>query len=80
MELTSHDATLALWGCVSLNLLASCKQGATGGAHLHDGVVTASVQHVVQQVGCAVGQQGITLHLTKPNASTKLAAFDGLAC
>lgn len=78
MKLTPHDTSLAFWGCISLNLLASCKQGATGRAHLHDRVVTTGVQPVMQQVGCTVGQQSITLHLTEPDASTKLAAFDGL--
>ena len=48
------------------------------GADIADGVVTAAVQSVVQQVCGAMGQQRIALHFSKADASTKFAALDGL--
>ncbi len=37
------------------------------------------MQTVVQQVGCPMRQQGIALHLSEPDSTTKLATLDGLA-
>jgi hypothetical protein len=41
-------------------------------------VIAAGVQPVVQQIRSAVCQQTISLHLSKTDATAKLAALDGL--
>lgn len=33
----------------------------------------------MQQVGCPMSQQGVTLHLSESDSTTKLATLDGLA-
>ncbi len=37
------------------------------------------MQAVMQQVGCSMSQQGVALHLSEPDSTTKLATLDGLA-
>lgn len=57
---------------------AKCK-GTEGqivtGASVHDCVVGGGVEAVMQEVGSAVGQQRVSLHLAKADAAAKLAPF-----
>lgn len=55
------------------------EQAPTPAADVRDAVVGAQVQPVMQQVGGAVRQQRVALHLAEADAAAGLAALDGLA-
>lgn len=54
------------------------QQRATVAADVHDVVVGAPVQAVVQEVGRPVRQQRVALHLPEADAAPELAALDRL--
>lgn len=56
------------------------QQAPTEGAHICDVVIRAGVEPVMQEVGRTMGEEGITLHLTKSDPSTMLPSSYGLSC
>lgn len=59
--------------------LGSGEKGATAGTHVHHMVVRAVVQAIMHQVSCAVGQEGVSLHLSESDATAEFPTLDRLS-